>query len=70
MNKEAQKVESMQRNFQVGWLDVLFPYHLLIGGEIDIDETAGLDGMSSIYTTLKYYNRQRALLLWMHHDKF
>ena len=66
MQKEAQRQEMIHKNFHAGPLDILFPYHMYFGGEIKLDK----NDTETISTTLKFYNRQRAFMLWLHHDKF
>ena len=51
----------MNKNFQAGWLDILFPYHM---------KQVQLDDETTVYTTLKFYARQKAFLIWLHNDKF
>ena len=61
LKKEAQRTEFLNKNFQAGWLDILFPYHM---------KTIELDDETQVYTTLKFYARQKAFLIWLHNSKF
>ena len=51
MQREAEKLDYFDSNFSAGYLDYIFPYHMLSGGQIEVGE--GIQ----INTTLKYYIR-------------
>ena len=61
--KETQRIEFLNRNFTVGWLDIFFPYHMktiVMKNPLDNSE-------DKINTTLRFYARRKAFLLWLHH---
>ena len=58
--KEAEKAKLNQNNLALSWLDIAFPYHMLFFSYKDTEMS----------TTLKFYNRQRGFMLWLHNRKF
>ena len=63
----------MTQNFKIGWLDMLFPYHVYSGGQIALQQPDGKqaeDSDDTINATLKFYHRQKAMYVWLHHKKF
>ena len=57
-------MEFLNKNFSAGWLDIVFPYHMKSLSITNEDQE------EHIYTTLKFYARRKAFLLWLHHKKF
>ena len=73
MAKKAERMQMLQQNFKITWLDIFFPYHLFFGGQITLDpDTYDFqdDEPVTIYTSLKYYRVQNTMMLWMHNAKF
>ena len=61
LEEQSKKVQFVTANFEAGWLDFIFPYHVLFGSKTKyrISDTEEVE----LSKTLKYYRTQRMLVL-------